>query len=632
MHTMSRVFERPPIDFGGPVDRAFESFPYSALGKSIVDRFDTIARRYSERVAIADGARRVTYADLAMLVDRIAAAIAGTLANRPGPVAILLPRDAVFPAAMLGALAAGRGYVPLDASHPTERNRLIAAQSAAAAIVSSGDLARRARSLFSEDLPIVDIEAIGPAACRNPIRRPSADDLACIVYTSGSTGSPKGAYHNHRNLLHDVMQQTNTLHVNEEDRVALLYSPAVIAAIREILMTLLNGASLHILPPQELQSAGLVREIEARGVTICRMVPVLLRRMAEILGPSQRLDSVRVVGLGSQRVDWSDFDVFRRHFSPEALLIVGIGATECGGNFCHWFVDDQLRSTGARLPIGRILPDARVTIADDDGRVVPDGEIGEFVVASRYLALGYWRDPDLTARAFTIDPADPKTRIFKTGDMGRMRPDGLLEYVGRNDQQIKLFGHRIEIGEIEFALAGCAGVEDAAVVVRRDEVGLPRSLAAYVELRSGVQGLLPRDLLSMLTKRLPVHMISATLHVLEELPRLPHLKIDRVRLAELDAARHTEPCDRPFDRTMTEAGLYGFFAEVFQDVFQRDDIVLRRELSAKDVEGWDSIKQIELIIAIEDRFSIKFTTKELDRLNCFGDVVSSVRRKVEGKP
>lgn len=629
---MSRVFERPPIDFGGPVDRAFESFPYSALGKSIVDRFDTIARRYSERVAIADGARRVTYADLAMLVDRIAAAIAGTLANRPGPVAILLPRDAVFPAAMLGALAAGRGYVPLDASHPTERNRLIAAQSAAAAIVSSGDLARRARSLFSEDLPIVDIEAIGPAACRNPIRRPSADDLACIVYTSGSTGSPKGAYHNHRNLLHDVMQQTNTLHVNEEDRVALLYSPAVIAAIREILMTLLNGASLHILPPQELQSAGLVREIEARGVTICRMVPVLLRRMAEILGPSQRLDSVRVVGLGSQRVDWSDFDVFRRHFSPEALLIVGIGATECGGNFCHWFVDDQLRSTGARLPIGRILPDARVTIADDDGRVVPDGEIGEFVVASRYLALGYWRDPDLTARAFTIDPADPKTRIFKTGDMGRMRPDGLLEYVGRNDQQIKLFGHRIEIGEIEFALAGCAGVEDAAVVVRRDEVGLPRSLAAYVELRSGVQGLLPRDLLSMLTKRLPVHMISATLHVLEELPRLPHLKIDRVRLAELDAARHTEPCDRPFDRTMTEAGLYGFFAEVFQDVFQRDDIVLRRELSAKDVEGWDSIKQIELIIAIEDRFSIKFTTKELDRLNCFGDVVSSVRRKVEGKP
>ena len=246
------------------------------------------------------------------------------------------------------------------------------------------------------------------------------------------------------------MQQTNTLHLNAEDRVALLYSPTVIGAIREIMMTLLNGASLHILPPQELQPAGLVREIRARGITVCRLVPALLRRMAEVLGPDRRLDSVRVAGLGSQRVDWSDFDLFRRHFSPEAFLIVGIGATECGGNFCHWFVDERLRATSPRLPIGRILPDAKVTIADEGGRQVVDGDIGELVVASRYVALGYWGDPDLTARSFTVDPADPKTRIFKTGDMGRMRPDGLLEFIGRSDQQIKLRGHRIEIGEIEF--------------------------------------------------------------------------------------------------------------------------------------------------------------------------------------
>jgi non-ribosomal peptide synthetase component F len=308
---------------------------------------------------------------------------------------------------------------------------------------------------YFEDLPIVDLETIGAAECRLPT--PTPDDLALIVYTSGSTGSPKGACHNHRNLLHDVMQQTNTLHLNEEDRVALLYSPAVIAAIREILMTLLNGASLHILSPQKLQPAGLVREIRARGITICRTVPVLLRRVTEALGSNERLDSVRVVGLGSQRVDWSDFDVFRRHFPAEAFLIAGIGATECGGNYCHWFVDDRLRGTGLRLPIGRILPDANVTIVGDDGHPVAIGEVGEFVVPSRYVALGYWHNPDLTARAFMVDPGDPKTRIYKTGDMGRMRSDGLLEYVGRNDQQIKLRGHRIEIGEIELALGECAG-------------------------------------------------------------------------------------------------------------------------------------------------------------------------------
>jgi amino acid adenylation domain-containing protein len=546
---------RPPIDHCGPVDRPFEPFPYSALEGSIIDRFEAIAKRFTTRVALSDRVSQLTYGGLADLVSRIAADIAVAVADRPGPVAIVLPRNVFFPAAMLGVLAAGRGYVPLDAGDPLERIQLIATQSGAAAVISAGDLARRARSLFSQDLSVLDIETIGDAVCRHPRPRLAPDDLAFIAYTSGSSGRPKGAYHNHRNLLHDVLQQTNTLHLNAEDRVALLYSPAVIAAVREIFMTLLNGASLHILPPQQLQSAGLVWEIRARGITICRTVPVLLRRMTEGLGPNERLDSVRVVGLGSQRVDWNDFDVFRRHFPSEAFLIVGIGSTECGGNYCHWFVDDQLRATGPRLPIGRMLPDASVTITGDDGRPVAIGQIGEFVVASRYLALGYWRDPDLTARAFTVDPGDPKTRIFKTGDMGRMRPDGLLEYVGRSDQQIKLRGHRIEIGEIELALGECAGVEDAAVVVRRDETGQPGSLAAYVELSSDAGELLPRDLLSMLSKRLPDYMVPATLHVVKQLPRLPHLKIDRVRLAELDRASEAELFDYRHGKTSKSVAL-----------------------------------------------------------------------------
>jgi non-ribosomal peptide synthetase component F len=146
-------------------------------------------------------------------------------------------------------------------------------------------------------------------------------------------------------------------------------------------------------------------------------------------------------------------------FLPKTFLPL-FGSTECG-IFAHGFADTRLRAAGGRLPVGRVLLDVRVTIEGDDGRPVSDGEVGEFVLASRYLALGYWRDPDLTARAFAVDPADPKTRIFKIGDTGRMRPDGLLEFIGRKDQQIKLRGHRIEIGEIGAALGGCPGVEDA---------------------------------------------------------------------------------------------------------------------------------------------------------------------------
>jgi amino acid adenylation domain-containing protein len=592
---MVPIPKSPPLDYGGPVDRPFEPFPSSAIKGSIIDRFRATARDFSSRIAITDRARHLTYAELAILVDRIAAASVVASAGRLGPVAILLPNEINFPAAMLGVLASGRGFVPLDSGHPDERNRLIAARSGAAAVVSAGALAERVRTLFPRNLPVVDIDAVSHFTGPKPTDRSTADDLAFIVYTSGSTGTPKGAYHNHRNLLHDVMQQTNTLHLDHTDRVALQYSPTVVGAIREIMMTLLNGATLHILPPRDLQPEGLVRAIEEHGITICRLVPTLLRRIAEVLRPDQRLSSVRVMGLGSQRVDWSDFDIFRRCCSPEAFLIVGIGATECGGNFCHWFVDERLRTAGGRLPIGRILPDASVTIADDDGRPVAQGEIGEFVVASRYIALGYWGDPELTARAFKVDPTDTGIRSFRTGDIGRIRPDGLLEFVGRNDQQIKLRGHRIELGEIEFALAGCDGVEDAAVVVRRDGAGLPRSLVAYVEPRRGNGELRPRDLKSILWKRLPQYMIPATINMIDPLPRLPNLKIDRTRLVQIDTAR-MEQMVVPIDDPLI-AELVRIFESVLGDVKATPD----DNISSL---GGDSLQAVKVVLELESRFGI----------------------------
>src|SRR5712672_160558 len=257
---MSRIPQCLTIDHGGPVDRPFESFPASALERSIVDRFDAIARRFAPRLAVADCIRQLTYAELAALAGRVAAAITSVVGDRPGPIAILLARDVYFPAAMLGVLACGRGYVPLDLSNPIARNQLIATQSGAAAVVSAGALAGSVRALFPKELPVIDIATVGEGGTLRPDLRPGPEDLAFIVYTSGSTGKPKGVYHSHRNLLHDVMQQTNTMHLNPDDRVAMLHSPSIIGGSREIFMSLLNGASLHLLSPQDLQAAGLVRE------------------------------------------------------------------------------------------------------------------------------------------------------------------------------------------------------------------------------------------------------------------------------------------------------------------------------------------------------------------------------------
>ena len=222
------------------------------------------------------------------------------------------------------------------------------------AVISAGADAVLWHSKFGHYLPVVDIDLIEHAVMPESIANPTPDDLACILYTSGSTGTPKGVHHNHRNVLHTVMQRTNAYHLTPEDRVGLLDSPTSIAGLRDTFLALLNGASLHVLPLNSLGPAGLAREIKARGITVFRTVPVLLRRLADALHADERFDELRLVVTGGQRVNWIDFDVFARLSRPGAYLHVGSGLTETAGQFSGWFVDDKLRASNAVMPVGRI--------------------------------------------------------------------------------------------------------------------------------------------------------------------------------------------------------------------------------------------------------------------------------------
>lgn len=587
------VAECLPIDYGGPVEQPFEPFLHSALDGSIIDRFDEVAHRFSVRPAISDGVRSLTYDELSALLYQMSAAITRAAADRAGPVSILLPSNLYFPAAILAVLAAGRAYIPLDPGSPAERNRLITMNAGAVAVISAGALATGIRAVLPQEVPILEFSEVGIASRFD--LRPRPGDLAYVIYTSGSTGVPKGVYQNHRNVLHEIMQWSNALHVNEEDRLALVWPPNVISATRDILVALLNGASLHLLPPRELGPAGLVREIRARGITIYRSVPTLVRHIAEALGPNQRLESVRVVGFGADRMDWTDYDIFRRIFSPDAFLFVALGCTECSTNYAQWFVDDRIRATTSRMPVGRAVPDRRLTIVDEDGRSLADGEVGEMVVASRYLALGYWRDAELTTRAFAVDPVDPETRIFRTGDLGFRRADGLFEFVGRKDHQIKLRGHRIEPEEIESILRSIAGVRDAAIVVRKSHADLPQSLVGYIETSPAANKLTPQNLISMLALRLPSYMVPSAIMLMDELPRLPNFKIDRIRLAKVDSdrtARILDTVDEPLIREIA-----GIFCSVIGTTWaEPDDNVASL--------GGDSLSAVRIAVELESRFQI----------------------------
>jgi amino acid adenylation domain-containing protein len=593
--TYGEMVHLPP-DYGGPADQPFEPFSVAALEGSIIDRFDAVALRFASRLAIQDARVSLTYADLAALVERIAAATHAAIEDCPGPVALLLPADAQFPAAILGVLASGRAYIPLDSNFPIERNRLIASQSGACAVISIGDLVGEARSLLSDDIPILDLMVL-PEAPRLPSRvRPGPDDLAGIVFTSGSTGLPKGIALNHRSLLQRAQQTTNATHVSAVDRVLLLSSPSVSRGGKCIYYTLLNGASLHIVRPQDWDPPSLAKLIRDRAITYYSSVPTLMRRIAESLNPGERLDSVRLVYLGGDRIEWSDLEACRRSFARNVFLYASFSGTECGTHL-HWFIDRALSHPAIQPPAGRPASACNVTIVADDGSPVADGEIGEIVVASPSIACGYWQGVDLQVRAFPSDPADPKVRVFQTGDLGRRRPDGLIEFLGRKDRTVKLHGQRIDPTEIESVLRTIPEVRDACTIVRKSETGDPRSLIAYVVLQAGVRGLLPRHLHRILMKKLPPHMVPAQFVVVDELPQLPSFKVDRVRLEQFDAERVIEVRDRLDDPLLDE------IANIYEAVLGVRGVTPDDNVQSL---GGDSLQAVSIQLELEQRFGVLF--------------------------
>ena len=609
-----------PLDHGGPVDRPFEPFPYEALDGSIVDRFLVVAERHADRLAVQDDKVSLTYAEVADQAGRIAAALQGVLSGRDGPVAILLPNDARLPPAMLGVLAVGRAFVLLDANHPLERNRVIASQAGVAALISTAGEAGELRAMLGSATPVIDIEVAMATPGERPSIRTGPDDLAYILYTSGSTGTPKGVCFSHRGCLYDTLVIVNNVHLTGEDRLSLFYA-SVISAVRRTFSALLSGASLHVMPPADRSAAELAAEFRARGITYMHEVPTLFRRIAGALEPGERLDSLRVVRLSGDRSEWNDYDLFKRTCPEDGYFGVNLGCTEAPCTYAHWFVDEAVREPGARLPVGREMDNVTVTVVNDDGIPLPDGEVGEFRIASRYLSLGYWNAPELTAAAFGTDPDDPLARTYLTRDMGLRRADGLLEFVSRKDHMVKLRGHRVEPAELESALRALPGVADAAAVIRRNPEGVPTAMVAYVELDPEFDTLMPRHLMALLSQVLPKHLMPAATFD-GPLPRLMNFKVDRTALDRLDASRVWNESARAADPVMD------LVASAFEAILPGAAPTPEDNMLSL---GGDSLQVVQLALELKQRFSFEVPGDVIRESRSIRQLANWVRRRLEAQ-
>ncbi|MGV7224081.1 MAG: AMP-binding protein [Nitrospinales bacterium] len=558
---------RQPInDPGVNPTNAFVKFSTEEIEQSISDRFEKQVDSYSERVAIKTINREITYKKLNQEANRIALSILNQRGRGEEPIALILENGPSMIAAIVAILKVGKMYVPLDPSLPRTRIIYILSDSQAGLIVTNNRNIALSRDLAQDVLQFVNIDELDAnLSVENLDLNISPGTLAWVLYTSGSTGKPKGVFHNHRNLLHFIMNYTNGFHINADDRLTLLYSCSVNAGAHDIFSALLNGATLY---PWDIKKEGLTRLADwlmQHALTIYSSVPTVFLNFIDTLTGGEKFPALRLIKMMGEPVYRRHVELYKKYFSKDCIFVNRLGSTETG-SIRWYFIGKETQITGSNVPVGYPVKDNTILLLDEAGKEVGPGEVGEIAVMSPYLSSGYWRRPNITKAAFLPDLEGGDERIYCTGDLGRMLPDGCLVHMGRKDFQVNIRGHRIEVAEIEMALLDHDDIKAAVVREWQVRPGDQR-LVAYI-VPAVQQAPTVTELRCFLTEALPNYMIPSTFVILDALPLAPNRKVNRRALPAPDRSR--PKLDNPYvaPRTPVEKGL----AEIWGRVLDLDQV------------------------------------------------------------
>jgi non-ribosomal peptide synthetase component F/thioesterase domain-containing protein/acyl carrier protein len=523
-----------PLDWNGPTGRIFTRFRDEDTERPIIDHIERAAGRHPNRIAVTDSDTSLSYAELWNGLSGLAETIAAE--TKPGDlIGIVLPACSMFPLAILACLAAGRPFVALDPHYPDNWLSQVLEDARPALIVAREDVRCKDVTGGGRGAPgagaarVIDLTRL-PQSARKGWRPAEfgVDEPACVVFTSGSTGRAKGIVNSQRNLLQRAAQSINAAHINAEDRFLTLASLCAIVGLRDTITALLAGASVHLIDPQRAGAREILNAIRAEAITILFAFPALLRSVTKY-GGERAGDALRLVRVGGDTTLWSDIDMLRGWLTPEAAIQLIYAATEAP--MMQWFVNDSCRADDPRIPIGYPLPGNRLALIDEYGRNTPPGEVGELVVGSPYVTLGLWADG--RCGAGSMESGAPSCRIFRTGDLVRQRPDGLLDRIGRKDRQVKIRGARVDLDEVEAALHQHPFVRDAGALTRTSCANGAATLVAYVSARDEESGGLLEDLKKMM-RSAPPPMRPGRLYLAGRIPRLPGSKLDLRALAAMD--------------------------------------------------------------------------------------------------
>ncbi|MBK7896372.1 MAG: amino acid adenylation domain-containing protein [Anaerolineaceae bacterium] len=574
----------------------FAPFERTEIEQSIGARFEKQVARDPHHLAVVTEGQSYTYDQINRAANRIARAILEKCGPKPAPVALLLEHGAPTIMAIFGVLKGGKIYVALDPAFPEARTSFIVADSQAELIVTNqANYAAAAALAQGDESRLLNIDTLGDEVADDNLALDiSPDTVAYILYTSGSTGQPKGVYQNHRNLLHEIMQYTNTLHLSPHDRFTLVYSCSVNGSLRDIFGALLIGASVHSFDVKTKGLADLASWMQREEITFYHSVPTVFRHFIDGLLGGETFPQLRLIRFGGERVPTQYIDWYKQFFPDSCILYAGMGATETSTTR-QCFIDKETVIRDSVVPTGYAVDERPILLLDENGRPVPEGEVGTITVKSRYLALGYWRRPDLTTERFRPDPDGSDARLYLTGDLGRILADGRLIHMGREDAQVKIRGHRVELAEIEQTLLKHPGVKEAAVAAHPDGQN-GHYLAAYAVAHPG-QNITTTELYKFFKQNVPDYMMPAAFVFLGQMPLTPNSKVDRKSLPvpELTRPALATPFEPPTTAVETE------LAHIWSTILRVDPIGILDNFFEL---GGHSLSATQVISRLQERFQI----------------------------
>jgi amino acid adenylation domain-containing protein len=488
---------------------------------TIADLFKQQAELTPDAIAVVFRDRQLSYRELDERSNRLARHLREVGVGTETLVGVSMARSETLLVSLLAILKAGGAYVPLDPAHPRERLSLIIEDSGIAVLLTAGD--RQAKLPFApgplDRIDVEDSALLSP----QPICCPAeSHHLAYVLYTSGSTGKPKGVMVEHRNVVNFFAGMDRAIG-NKPGVWLAVTSVAFDISVLELLWTLTRGFKVVVLGDEG--TTGIAEQINVHGVTHLQLTPSQARMLTLDRKAFAALSSLRQILLGGEAVPASLIHCIREVFAGEIYTMYGPTETTI------WSTSYPVGFPGLTVPIGRPIANTQVFLVDSQMQPVPAGKTGELLIGGDGVTRGYWRRPDLTAERFLSIGDLSSDRVYRTGDMARMLPDGNLEFLGRADFQVKLRGHRIELGEIEALLEQESGVRQAVAIVREEREGDQRLVAYLV-----VDPARPASLGALkmaLGRRLPEPMIPSAFVFLSAMPLTANGKIDRKALAEL---------------------------------------------------------------------------------------------------